>query len=459
METVSVSPVTTLMNNVSRRHEKQKEDFTPDPEWIKALQDRINESKKNMRAEALRDFEDKLAEADPMDPGARDRLTADYEASLVRIDRILIQQYKEEVDREKAQRRILAGLPPDDHEDPVIKALIEEQAAILAAIKNTEKPGDQGQKTDESAAGPSRRSVTVDLDALGHSSGHESSHRLRVHVSDRSIRTDGDESGPLPDPSIFAESPRRSDGGQERRNSKRRSSSSSTRKSAVGQEFWRPPPGTEEQSTTSRTYSPQLMDGGGLHRRDSTASGRLQKELEAVDAAEGQWAEINRRNQDKACLTVQENRISGIRTDSRLAANLAATDGLSASPHATTPSPNGAAPSVSSKRIVNKASFVSEDPRNGVQVSPIYGPQPRNLADYSGAPPYRSGSFEDRHSIPRPTNPYAQRCCEQTFVDEDLVQFRQRSTYNVVAYNEFRHVLEFATRFTLWLSCLSFSPE
>ncbi|TFK47531.1 hypothetical protein OE88DRAFT_766420 [Heliocybe sulcata] len=179
MEAVSASPVTALMNDVSRQHEKRKEDFDPDPEWIKALQVRINDEKKTMRTQARKDFEAKLGEVDPIDQAAEERLEAEYSASLAAIDRLLIQEYEREVATERAQRMILAGL----EDDPAVKAVIEQQAAILAAIQKGDKQGDASL---ESTASLSRGRAPIDIDAAGPSTEYNPTRRSRP--SQASIR-------------------------------------------------------------------------------------------------------------------------------------------------------------------------------------------------------------------------------------------------------------------------------
>lgn len=462
MATISASPVYTYRrppNVVSNQPEEQYSEL--DKEWIDALRVRIKEAKASMVAEAERALQNKLNEGF-VDEAMRQRLLDEHERSLKDIDELMLAQYQEEINRERAERRWAAGGQVDSEWS---EALIKEQQAILDTIKK-EKQDEQPQESNDSASDLSKHLTSVGLNEAIPMSTIDSQRRHRPAPpldrgprndrdeytpspdtyrrprppppTDYGVRYGRDEHAPLPDPSVFVESPRysmsdsprRSDvegayyGGRERRGSGRRSSSSST-KMSVG-EFWRPPVTQDEQPMASRTYSQQSMSTEALRRRDSVsslgrsntymppgsevyspsdaaahASYRSQKEREEVAEAEVPWTDINRRNKDRSS---QEVRFSAVSSDGRPTLNYPPPSGPSASQQASG-TPNGPSGSVSHKPIVNKKSFIREDPANR-QVSPNSGSwttPARIPRENSGTFP-SSGSFEDRQSL-RSANP------------------------------------------------------
>ncbi|KAF8908610.1 hypothetical protein CPB84DRAFT_1843500 [Gymnopilus junonius] len=129
--------MTTLPAHVSSSttvsYKPDASDFEPDDEWKRQLLERIDKNMESMIQDA-RDSQAAQLRKAPVSHEERMRLEAEYKQAMSDIKKFATEQYKEELERERGQRRWAAGAPI--HPD-LNRLLQEEQQNIMNSIKQS----------------------------------------------------------------------------------------------------------------------------------------------------------------------------------------------------------------------------------------------------------------------------------------------------------------------------------
>ncbi|RDB27545.1 hypothetical protein Hypma_003819 [Hypsizygus marmoreus] len=146
-----MSTVTSQAPSLSSSSQKRDElDVEPDKAWKDALKQEIEDGLKSMVQDAKKNLSDELAKA-PVSVEERERLTAEYHQAMSNIRAIATEAFRDQLERERQERRWAAGQPllPQWNE-----ALKKEQQDIMDAIKIASQKQKEAASSNSQTANP-----------------------------------------------------------------------------------------------------------------------------------------------------------------------------------------------------------------------------------------------------------------------------------------------------------------